>query len=171
MAASKPLATIEFEFEFGSRDFWSAVVLRERVLREPLGLTLTVAELLREGPPMIHYGIIERLGEETPAPAIACAIAVPLGDGMWKLRQIAVAFTYQGSGLGAQVVLGLECHLALQGARGFRLHSRANVRGFYEKLGYQPVGEPFTEIGIPHVLMEKHLPSPLTPAPATPPAG
>jgi ribosomal protein S18 acetylase RimI-like enzyme len=157
MSDHHPLATVEFEFKFGSREFWSAVELRERLLREPLGLTLTVAELLQEGPPMVHYGIFEWLDEETPSPAIACAIAVPLGAGIWKLRQIAVAAKYQGKGLGARVVLGLESHLAFQGACGFRLHSRENGRGFYEKLGYHATSEPFTEIGIPHVLMEKHL--------------
>jgi ribosomal protein S18 acetylase RimI-like enzyme len=150
-----PEATIESVIEYGSREFWSAVELRQRVLREPLGLSLTVAELLQEGPPMVHYGVFKWLDQETPAPAIACATAVPLGEGIWKLRQIAVAAAYQGRGLGARVVTGLECHLAHQGARGFRLHSRQVVQGFYEKLGYQVAGEPFAEIGIPHVLMEK----------------
>ena len=36
MSDHHPLATVEFEFKFGSREFWSAVELRERLLREPL---------------------------------------------------------------------------------------------------------------------------------------
>jgi predicted GNAT family N-acyltransferase len=31
------------------------------------------------------------------------------------------------------------------------------VQGFYEKLGYAVYGEPFAEVGVPHVHMQRGL--------------
>lgn len=37
------------------------------------------------------------------------------------------------------------------------LHSQKTAQGFYEKLGYTPVGEYFLEEGVEHITMEKRL--------------
>ena len=47
----------EGSIDFRTEAFWQAVVLRQRILRDPLGLALTVPEVLAEGPPMGHYGL------------------------------------------------------------------------------------------------------------------
>jgi predicted GNAT family N-acyltransferase len=44
--------------------------------------------------------------------------------------------------------------------RGFKkitMHARKTAIGFYEKLGYKPIGEQFEEVTIPHFIMEKML--------------
>ena len=38
--------------------------------------------------------------------------------------------------------------------RKILLHSQIPAAGFYEKLGFIPIGEEFTEAGIPHITME-----------------
>jgi hypothetical protein len=37
------------------------------------------------------------------------------------------------------------------------LHARKIVAGFYSRLGYTTIGGEFTEVGIPHLKMEKQL--------------
>ncbi len=37
------------------------------------------------------------------------------------------------------------------------MHARATAIGFYEKCGYDRLGETFLEQGIPHVRMQKRL--------------
>ena len=37
------------------------------------------------------------------------------------------------------------------------MHARETAVGFYEKLGYKVVGDKFTEVTIPHYVMEKKL--------------
>jgi predicted GNAT family N-acyltransferase len=37
------------------------------------------------------------------------------------------------------------------------MHARLSAVGFYQKLGYEKVGGSFTEVGIPHVRMEKYI--------------
>jgi predicted GNAT family N-acyltransferase len=37
------------------------------------------------------------------------------------------------------------------------MHARKTAVGFYEKLGYTTTGNEFTEVSIPHFVMEKRL--------------
>ena len=37
------------------------------------------------------------------------------------------------------------------------LHARHHAIGFYQKLGYAICSEPFEEVGIKHVIMQKEL--------------
>ena len=37
------------------------------------------------------------------------------------------------------------------------MHARDTAIGFYEKFGYQITGNPFTEVGLPHHVMQKEL--------------
>ncbi len=107
---------------------------------------------------MEHYGLCKFMDESTPSQVFACASAVPLAPGIWKIRQVAVAPELQGLGYGAQLMLGIERHLTYESpVTCYQLNSRENVAGFYQKLGYEIIGTPFEEIGIPHVLMEKRV--------------
>ncbi len=136
-----------------SEQYWQAVVLRQRVLREPLGLTLTVEECLREGAPQQHFGCWELGG-----PLLACVSFVTVSPGVVKMRQVAVDPEYAGQGRGRSMIEFAEMLLKLEGAVvAVQVHARQSVQGFYGKLGYVVSGEPFTEIGLPHVLMHKRL--------------
>jgi GNAT superfamily N-acetyltransferase len=72
-----------------------------------------------------------------------------------RLRAMAVEPVLQGLGIGARLVESLEREVELRGVREVRLHARADVVGFYERLGYRLHGEPFVELGIPHQAMTK----------------
>ena len=45
--------------------------------------------------------------------------------------------------------------LVSAGVTFFVLHARQNAAGFYEKSGYRAVGDLFTEVGRPHLRMER----------------
>ena len=44
-----------------------------------------------------------------------------------------------------------------KGYKKLIMNARETAVGFYEKLGYKPVGDKFTEVTIPHYVMEKQL--------------
>ena len=136
------------EIEFGSEPYRQELLLRDAILRKPIGLKLP--ERMDDEAACRHFGLI-RDGE-----LLACLIAVPLEPGTVRIRQMAVQSGLQGTGLGRRLMLESEAILKSDGVREFILHARATAIGFYEKLGYRPVGNRFTEVGIPHVLMEKH---------------
>ncbi|MCC6659464.1 MAG: GNAT family N-acetyltransferase [Phycisphaerales bacterium] len=136
--------------------------LREDVLLRPLGLSL--ARFHREFP-----GVEERFEHfvaVTRDPArghrvIGCATLLPdtPRPGSGKLMQMAVNLQRQGEGIGRQLVVAVE-------SRAFRdlglsqlfCHARVPVVGFYESLGWQPDGEVFLEVGIPHRRMTVRRP-------------
>jgi predicted GNAT family N-acyltransferase len=137
------------EIEFGSGDYQLECGLRDEVLRRPLGLNLNDEHLDAESQ-QLHYGLFGDGGE-----LIGCVIAVPQAAAAAKLRQMAVRPEQQGKGHGRRLIHEIELHLARQGCLHLVLHARLTAVGFYAKSGYARVGPEFTEVGIPHVRMEK----------------
>ena len=77
-----------------------------------------------------------------------------------QIRQMAVRAEFQRRGLGRRLMNSVEALLQDEGGvdRIF-LNARVSAAGFYARLGYQPAGEIFPEVGIPHQRMEKALAS------------
>lgn len=80
-----------------------------------------------------------------------------LPDGIGKLERICVLNECRGSGAGAMITAALESIASEQGLTRAKLGGQIQAKGFYEKLGYIVVSEPFIDEGIPHVMMEKQL--------------
>jgi predicted GNAT family N-acyltransferase len=125
-------------------------VLRREVLRTPLGLDFSPEELAREANEFHFAGYA---GDEL----VACLVLVPLGNGVAKMRQVAVIPAAQGMGIGRMMVEFTEAFAREHRFSRITLHARATVVPFYEKLGYQRVGKEFEEVTIPHWEMEKEL--------------
>lgn len=122
--------------------------LRENILRKPIGLSLHDEDLSNE---INDHILIAEVGKEI----IACLILSPKPGNTVQLRQMAVAEAWQGKNIGKQLVAYAEQFAWDNGYYRIILHARIVAQGFYEKLGYHPVGEIFTEVGIPHIEMEK----------------
>jgi predicted GNAT family N-acyltransferase len=139
------------EIIFGSEAYQRECVLRQEVLRAPLGLKLDPAALALEDRDW-HFGLFDEHEQ-----LVACAIAVPLSERSVKIRQMAVHSQHQSCGLGRQLLTQIEQHLGVRGITHASLHARVTAQGFYERLGYQTSGDVFTEVGLPHVRMEKTI--------------
>ena len=134
----------------GSVDYRKLRGLRFAELRKPLGLDWTEAEGKADQLDR-HFGLYLN-GE-----LVGTVVISALKSGLSKLRQIAVAHSHQGRGLGRILMAGIESLLAMEGAKGFELHARLEVAGFYDALDYVREGDLFEEIGLPHVKMVKLL--------------
>lgn len=124
--------------------------LRFRVLREPLGIKredVTYPYDLGS----LHW-VAKVSGE-----VIGCVLFHPEGEKTGRLLQMAVAPELQGKGIGRDLVRTLERDVKERGFEEVTLHARGDKVGFYEKLGYELFGEPFTEVGIPHRYMRRRL--------------
>lgn len=137
--------------EFGTPEFDEEIALRDKVLRKPLGLEYTAAQIADEWD-SIHLGVYHSGGQ-----LLGCLVLKPLPDGEWKMRQVAVDPEWQGKGLGGMLVEFSEKYLIRKGAFKMVLHARDTAVEFYRSLGYSIVGDPFTEVGIPHRAMEKEF--------------
>lgn len=136
------------EIPFQSDRYAQACELRNQVLRLPLGLDLQSEDLSPESE-YLHFGI------EQDGQLIACVLAVPLGSGRAKLRQMAVLSECQGQGIGRRLIESVEDCLVQQGFQVVELDARREAVGFYEKLGYVSQGDEFISVTIPHQRMTK----------------
>lgn len=136
--------------EHGSVAYEESIALRYQVLRKPLGLSYDPAELAGEKD---SFHLALRKG----AVLVACLVLKPLDEQCIKMRQLAVRESSQGKGCGRELVNYAESFVRERDYAEIVLHARETALGFYEKLGYQIEGNPFTEVGLPHLAMRKKL--------------
>lgn len=130
--------------------FNGVFALRENVLRIPLGLSLYNEDTRGDAEDAIYIAL-------SAEKVIGCVMCKNIGDDGIKLRQMAVDESFQKCGIGKLLVLEAERDSLQNGCKKISLHARQNAVGFYEKLGYRTYGPVFTEVGIPHLAMEKLL--------------
>jgi predicted GNAT family N-acyltransferase len=127
-----------------------AVALRRGILRKPLGLEFTEAQLASESN-SLHLTAWE---EDV---LLGTLLLTPLEGGSIQMRQVAVDDSKQRLGIGRLLVAESEAEAVRRGFTRLMLHARDTAVPFYEKLGYKPVGDEFIEVGIRHQEMEKLL--------------
>ena len=138
------------EIVHGSSEYERECVLRDKLLRAPLGLSLYDEDLAAEAA-YHHFGIFCSKSTD----CVACLVAVPFDGGLLQFKQMVVREDWQRKGVGSRLLGEAEARLVGYGASGYYLHARESAIGFYRKQGYEPVGESFDEVTIPHVRMEK----------------
>ena len=138
------------QIEHGSTDYLKMVSLRTEILRKPLGLTYTQAQLDAEISDIL-IGAFEN--EEI----IGCCILTPKENNQLQLRQMAVASTVQRKGIGAKILSFAEEICKQKKNNSIILHARETAVEFYKKSGYQVFGEMYYEVSIPHFNMEKQI--------------
>jgi GNAT superfamily N-acetyltransferase len=136
--------------DHGSEEYQLMVKLRDDILRKPLGLTFTPEELEKEKENML----IAAFEEEQ---ILGCCMLVEEPPAGIRLRQMAVLNDLQGKGIGRALMNFAENLARDRGFRAVTMHARKNAVGFYEKMGYRVTSDEFTEVNIPHYVMEKKL--------------
>ena len=136
--------------DHGSFEYKQMVKLRDDILRKPLGLTLDPDELENEKDNML-------IGAFEEEDMLGCCMLVEKDAASVRLRQMAVLNDLQGKGIGRALMNFAENLARDRGYATIFMHARKNVVGFYEKMGYVVSGNEFTEITIPHYVMEKKL--------------
>lgn len=143
--------SLEFkEILYGTSEYELSLELRDDVLRKPLGRSIKDDDLSvdRES---YHLGVF--IKEEL----IASLVLTKVNDQQLKMRQVAVKENFQGKKVGKQLVEFAEDFAKILRFNEIILNSRKTAISFYEKQGYQGVGEEFLEVSIPHLKMLKSL--------------
>jgi predicted GNAT family N-acyltransferase len=136
--------------DHGTEEYHKMVKLRDDILRKPLGLGFTPEELESEKDNML----IAAFEDDD---ILGCCMLVEEKADTVRLRQMAVLNDLQGKGIGRALMNFAENIARDRGYKTLSMHARMNAVGFYEKMGYKVVSDQFTEITIPHFVMEKRL--------------
>ena len=136
--------------DHGSKEYHQMVQLRNDILRKPLGLHFTPEELEKEKEEIL-------IGAFEEDKMLGCCMLIKHDATMVRLRQMAVLNNLQGKGIGRALMQFAENIARDRGFVKITMHARKTAIGFYEKLGYQVIGEQFEEVTLPHYIMEKML--------------
>ena len=138
------------ELAFGSLDYRASLVLREEILRKPLGLPFRAEDTA-------HDDYSFHLGCYREEALVGVLVLEPLDEVRIKMRQVAVAAETQGQGAGSDLVAFAEKFVREKGYRTIVAHARQEYHSFYVKRGYAIRGGPFIEVTIPHYAIAKEL--------------
>ena len=138
------------QIDHGTAEYSQMVDLRLQILRKPIGLAFTEEELSAEKNDIL----IAAFDEDE---ILGCCMLTEIDREKIRLRQMAVKPEFQGTGIGASIMLFAENLAKDKGYDKMIMHARDTAIGFYEKIGYQVQGDEFTEVGLPHHVMEKKL--------------
>jgi ribosomal protein S18 acetylase RimI-like enzyme len=136
--------------DHGSNEYKQMVKLRDDILRKPLGLGFDQHEIESEKTNLL-------IGAFEDEDMLGCCMLVEEKPGTVRLRQMAVLNDLQGKGIGRALMSFAENIARDRGYETISMHARKNAIGFYEKMGYKVSSDEFTEITIPHYIMEKKL--------------
>lgn len=100
----------------------------------------------------LHAVAYNRLGQP-----VATGRLLEGGPGVGKIGRVAVHRVLRGTGVGRAIMSALTGAARQRGDHTIRLSAQRTAEGFYRRLGYEPVGETYEEVGIPHVDMEMRL--------------
>lgn len=138
------------QIDHGSKEYKQMVQLRNEILRKPLGLSFKPEELEREKEDIL-------IGAFDDDKILGCCLLTKHDSNTLKVRQMAVQDNLQGKGIGASIMSFAEDLARDKGYRKLVMHARDSAIGFYEKFGFKVKGDQFTEVTIPHHVMEKKI--------------
>ena len=136
--------------DHGSKEYQQMVDLRMQILRKPLGLYFSPEDLEKEKEDVL-------IAAYEDDHLLGCCMLTEIAPDTVRLRQMAVKAGLQGKGIGRVLMQFAENIARDRGYKKLTMHARKTAAGFYEKLGYKLTGEEFTEVTIPHFIMEKRL--------------
>jgi len=140
------------EIAYGSAEYRQGKLLRDAVLRRPLGLALS-EEDVKQDPNNKHFGAFQ---EDV---LVGCVMLHPVDAHTAQLKHMAIASDVQRHGVGRRLIAHFEAAAKALGYRTICMEARVTAQGFYATLGYQVVSEPYMHqaTGLPHVKMLKHI--------------
>lgn len=140
------------EVPCGSSEYQQNLLLRDKVLRKPLGMDLFTEDLSAEKE-YRHFSAVEN------GQVIGTMMLLPDPDATdaMRMKQVAVEESCRGKGIGARLWELAKSVAKREGAGRVTVHARKTAVGFYEKLGFFVTGEEFLEVGIAHLPMENSL--------------
>ncbi|NDV68188.1 GNAT family N-acetyltransferase [Dysgonomonas sp. 25] len=142
----------EKEIIYGTSEHQEMIALRNRILREPWGLSFSDEDLKKE-----RNDFLLCCCNVKDDKIVGCCVLTPLNDNTLQLRQMAVESFRQGKGIGSKILFFAEEIAKKNQYKYIYLHARKEAVAFYKKNGYDVEGEEFIEVGMPHYEMLKKI--------------
>lgn len=144
---------IEPSFDGPDAELYRAsCAVRERVLLSPIGLT-HAAYLDGWGDDTASRHVVAVTGDDVVVGVSLVRPGYPEA-GTGKVSQVAVEAAARGLGAGRALMAAAAGLGRELGLRRLMCHAQQTAVGFYERVGWCVIDDPFEEVGIPHRRME-----------------
>jgi predicted GNAT family N-acyltransferase len=100
-------------------------------------------------------GALHILALENKTPIGTVRLVYPPAIDKFKLGRLAVRKNWRGKGIAQMLEAEVEAAAREFGATKIYAGSQVPVRRFYERCGYEAVGDEFLDEGQPHIMMVK----------------
>ncbi len=140
---------------YGTPAYQETLLLRDRVMRKPLGLDIFQEDFSKEAESVIMGAYAEE-----DATLLGTVVMSQQAGGFRAVDYLCVDTRLQSRGVGRRLLAAMEELAHSEGAAGIWLEARVSARGFYEKLGYRAFGEVYEmpHAPVPHIKMDKVFP-------------
>ncbi len=136
---------------YGTDEYETSIDIRNEAFRKPWGGLDIRDEDLTGDKDMDMFG--GYLGDKM----IATIFLTEDDEETARIKSVAILEEYRRKGLGRYLMEYVENIARERGYKKVNLMGRVSVEGFYNKLGYKTIGEPFDYHTIPHIDMVKEL--------------
>ncbi|MDE2078064.1 MAG: GNAT family N-acetyltransferase, partial [Burkholderiales bacterium] len=109
-----------------------------------------------DDPKAFHVVIRSRAGLNTATGRLILPKSIQ-ADLVGKIGRMAVIKSARSTGVGSLVLAALLNEAKRRGLERIDISAQVSAQSFYERAGFEPVGEVYDEVGIPHQAMRKTL--------------
>lgn len=139
------------EILYNSNEYNKSLVLRNDVLRKPMGMDL-FKEDLHIDENSYHIGAFTTSDE-----LIGILVLTKVNNLQIKMRQVAVNSAFRGQKVGKRLGEYAQEFALNKGYNEMTVHARESAVPFYEKLGFTKISDAFIKVTLPHYKMIKKL--------------
>lgn len=100
---------------------------------------------------------VHALAEDEAGQVIGTGRLLPTASGIARIGRMAVDGVWRGKGVGAAMLEALIGAAKARGDHLVELHAQLHAAPFYDRQGFERVGEVYEEAGIPHVTMRRAI--------------
>lgn len=136
--------------EYGTEEYERSIDIRNEAFRKPWGLDIRDEDLTGDAKMDMYGGYLDDK-------MIATIFLTEDDSKTARVKSVAILEEYRIKGLGRYLMNFIEDLARQRGYTKANLMGRVSVEGFYHKLGYKTLSQPFDYNTIPHIEMEKDL--------------
>ncbi len=141
------------KIEYETEEYEKSIDIRNHAFRIPWGLDIRDEDLTGDAEMDMYVGYLD-------GNMIATVFLTEDNSKTARVKSVAILEEYRVKGLGSYLMNFIEDIAQKKGYEKVHLMGRVSVEGFYHKLGYKTLSEPFDYHTIPHINMEKKLLTP-----------
>lgn len=138
------------KIEYNTPEYEKTIDIRNDAFRKPQGLDIRDEDLSSDKDHEMYAGYIN---EEM----MSTVFYAHIDSETAQVKSVIVTDDYKKQGLGKYLMDFIEEKIKEKGYKKIKLMGRVSVEGFYKKLGYETISEPFDYYKTPHIYMEKYL--------------